>query len=89
MSTESCASGHVASDTCDALVKYLDPLGVPDGTLPRCVPLVCPDQEFDGSEGTAHTYDGGGLGDNCREESAHGGKEAYPCVWNDRTSLKN
>ena len=29
MGTESSASGHVASDTCDALVQYLDPRGVP------------------------------------------------------------
>ena len=83
--TESCVSGYVASDMCDAVFQYLAPPGVPDGTLPRDVPLVCPGQEFDGSEGIAHTYDGGGLGDNCGEESAYGADETYTCVWNDST----
>ena len=60
-------------------------LRVPDGTLTRCVPLVCPGQEFDGLEDTC---DGVGLGDTCGAECAHGVAETYPCVWNDSTSLK-
>ena len=37
---------------------------------------------------TAPRVPGGGLGDHRRQESAHGGDEAYPCVWNDSTYLK-
>ena len=70
--TDSCVLGHVASYMCDAIFQYLALPGVPDGTLPGDVPLVCPGQEFDGSEGVAHTNDGGGLGDSCaRGEPSH------------------
>ena len=86
--TVSCASGYVAKDMDDAVFQCLAPPGVPDGTLPKCVLLVCTGQEFDGLEGIAHTCDGVGLGDNCGTECAHGVAEIYPCVWNDRTSLK-
>ena len=83
-----CASGHVASDMDDAVLKCLAPPGIPDGTLPRCVLLVCTGQEFDGMEVVAHTCKGIDLGDNCGRECAHGVAETYPCVWNDRPSLK-
>ena len=41
-----------------------------DGTLPRCVLLVCTGQEFDNLEGIAHPCDGVGLGGNCGAEMA-------------------
>ena len=59
----SCASGYVASRMDDAVFKCLAPPGIPDGTLPRCVLLVCIGQEFKGLEGIAHTCGGVGLGD--------------------------
>ena len=70
--TVSCASGYVISDMDDAVFKCLAPPGTPDGTLPSCVLLVCPGQEFDGLEGITHTCDGVGLGDNCGAECVHG-----------------
>ena len=42
--TVSCASGYAASDMDDADFKCLAPPGIPDGLLPRCVPLLCPGQ---------------------------------------------
>ena len=85
---EARASGYVASDMDNAVFQCLAFPGIPDGTLPRCVLLVCHVQEFDGLEGIAHTCDGVGLGDNCGTEGAHGEDEAHSCVWNDSTSLK-
>ena len=64
-STVSCASGYVASDMDDAVFQCLAPPRVPDGTLPRCVLLVCTGQAFDDLDGIAHNCDGVGLGDNC------------------------
>ena len=72
----------------NAVFKCLAPPGIPDGTLPSCVLLVCPGQEFDGLDGITHTCDGVGLGVNCGAECAHGVAETYPYVWNDSTSLK-
>ena len=72
----------------DAVFQCLALPGIPDGTLPRCVLLVCTGQEFDDLEGIAHTCDGVGLGDNCGAEGAHGVAETYPSAWNDSTSLK-
>ena len=85
---QSCVSGYVASDTDDAVFKCPAPPGIAVGTLPSCVLLVCPGQEFDGLEGITHTCDGVGLGDSCGAEGAHSVAETYPCVWNDSTSLK-
>ena len=83
----SCASGSlVVGDpavwTCMTNDSWID-----DG-LPTCEPQACANMslggsvrsEFDGSEGVARTYDGGGLGDNCGEESAHGADETHTCV---------
>ena len=78
--TVSCASGHVVSDMNDAVFQCLAPPGKPDGTLRRCVLVVCLGQEFDGLEGITHTCDGVGLGDNCGAECAHGVAETYLCV---------
>ena len=64
--TVSCASGFVASDMDDAVFKCPAPPSIPDGTLPRCVLLVCTGQKFDDLEGIAHNCDGVGLGDNWR-----------------------
>ena len=80
----SCASGYGDGGMDDVFFfRCLDPPGIPDGTLPRCVLLVCTVQEVDGLKG-----DGVGLGDNCGEECARGVAEKYPCVWNDSTSLE-
>ena len=86
--TVSCASGYVGSDMDDAVFKCLASPGLPDGTLPSCVLLVCLGKEFDSLEGITYNCDGVGLGDNCGAECAHGVAETYPCVWNDSTSLK-
>ena len=68
----SCASDYVASDMDDAVFKCLAPPGIPDGTLPSCVLLVCPGEEFDGLEGVVHTCDSVGLGNNGGAEGAPG-----------------
>ena len=44
--TLSCASGCVASHMDDAVFKCLAPPYFPDKTMPKCVLLVCPGQEF-------------------------------------------
>ena len=86
--TVSCASGHVARDMDNAVFQCLPPPGFPDGTIRRCVQLVCTGQEFDGLEGITHTCDGVRPGDNCGAEGAHRVAETDLCRWNDSTSLE-
>ena len=54
-------------------------------------PQACANWSLGGSirSDVAHTYDGGGLGDNGGGESAHGAEETLACGWNESTTSKN
>ena len=53
-------------------------------------PQACANWSFGGSirSDIAHTYDGGGLGDNGGEESVYGAEETSTCGWNESTTSK-